>query len=75
MARTPVSRFEGQFEYLKTLRAVVQSDEGLRERETRRHAILSEAISRGFTDRGVDEVTAILVAQISVGVLNVSVDR
>ena len=70
-----VTRFEVQFEYLHRRRVIVQSDEGLRERETRRQSILSEAISRGFVDRGVDELSAILAAQIAVSVLNVSVDR
>ncbi len=69
------TRFEGRREYLRTRRAVVQADEGLRERELRKFSVLSEAISRGFRDRGVDELTSILAAQIAVTVFSVGVGR
>jgi len=52
------TRFEGQREYLRTRRTVVQGDESLRERELRKRCILSEAINRACLDRGYDELTA-----------------
>ncbi len=69
------TRFEGQHEYLRTRRAVVQSDEGLRERELRKLATLSEAISQGFRNRGVDELTSTLAAQIAVTAFSVAISR
>jgi AcrR family transcriptional regulator len=69
------TRFEGRLEYLRKRRAVIQADEGLRERELRKLSILSEAISRGFRDRGVDDLTSTLAAQIAVTVFSVAVSR
>ncbi len=69
------TRFEGNLDYLRTRRAVVQADEGLRERELRKSAVLADAIRREFTIRGSDELTATLTAQLAVTVLGVSVDR
>jgi AcrR family transcriptional regulator len=69
------TRFEGQRAYLRTRRAVIQGDEGLRERELRRLSALSDAISRGFRDRGFDELTSILAAQLAVTVFSVTISR
>jgi hypothetical protein len=69
------TRFEGRLEYLRTRRAVIQADEGLRERELRKLSALSEAISQGFRKRGVDELTATLAAQLAVSVFNVTISR
>ena len=69
------TRFEGNLDYLRTRRAVVQADEGLRERELRKSSVLADAIRREFLNRGTDELTATLIAQVAVTVLGVSVDR
>jgi len=69
------TRFEGRREYLRTRRALIQADEGLRERELRKLAALSDAIGRGFQDRGVDELTAMLAAQLAVTVFSVTISR
>jgi AcrR family transcriptional regulator len=69
------TRFEGNLDYLRTRRAVVQADEGLRERELRKFSVLADAIRREFRNRGADELTATLTAQVAVTVLGVSVDR
>ncbi len=69
------TRFEGMREYLRTRRAVVRADEGLRERELRKLSVVSEAVGRGFRDRGVDEVSSTLAAHIAVSVVSVAVDR
>ncbi len=42
--------------------AIIDADDGLRERELRKMSILSEAIGQGFRDRGVDELTSTLAA-------------
>ncbi|CAA9523127.1 MAG: hypothetical protein AVDCRST_MAG05-3747 [uncultured Rubrobacteraceae bacterium] len=69
------TRFEGLHGDLKTRRSVIRSDEGLRERELRKLSVLSEAVGRGFRDRGVDGLTATLAAQVAVTVFGVAIDR
>ena len=69
------TRFEGRREYLTARHAVIQADEGLRERELRKLSTLGEAISRGFQNRGVDELTALLAAQLSVAIFGVTISR
>ncbi len=69
------TRFEGRLAYLRTRRAVIQADEGLRERELRKLSALSEAITEGFRNRGVDELTSILAAQLAVTVFSVAITR
>lgn len=69
------NRFEGRREHLRTRRNVVQADEGLRERELRKLAALSDALRQGFLDRGVDELESALAAQVAVAVFNVSIGR
>jgi len=69
------TKFEGRRAYLRTRRAVIQADEGLRERELRKLSALSDAISQGFRDRGFDELTSILAAQLAVTVFSVTLSR
>ncbi len=72
VAATPL---EGRVAYLRTRRAVIQADEGLRERELRKLSVLSDAISQGFRTRGLDELTAMLAAQLAVTVFSVTISR
>jgi len=67
--------FAGRRAYLRACRAVIQADAGLRERELRKLAILADAIGRGFRERGVDELTATLAAQLAVTVFSVTIGR
>ncbi len=69
------TRLEGRVAYLRTRRAVIQADEGLRERELRKLSVLSDAISQGFRTRGLDELTAMLAAQLAVTVFSVTISR
>ena len=69
------TRFEGRLDYLRARRGVVQSDQGLRERELRKLSVLSEAITRGFRSRGLDDLTATVTAEIAVSVFSVSVSH
>jgi len=69
------TRLEGQRAYLRTRRAIIQVDEGLRERELRKLSALSDAINQGFRDRGVDELAALLAAQLAVTVFSVTISR
>ena len=68
-------QFDGLHDYLRTRRAIVRSDSGLRERELRKSLILAEAATKGFRDRGEDELTATLAAHISVTAFDIAIDR
>jgi AcrR family transcriptional regulator len=68
--------FEGRgLDYLVRRRAVIDSEPALQERELRKFALLSEALERGFRDRGVDDLTARLAAEIAVTAFRVAVAR
>jgi AcrR family transcriptional regulator len=69
------TRFDGRRDYLRARRAIVQTDEGLRERELRKLAAMTDAIGRAFRERGVDELAATLAAQLAVTVFSVTLDR
>lgn len=68
-------QFGGDVEHFRTRRALIDADEGLRERELRKMSALSEAISSGFQERGVDEVRAVLIAHVTATVFSVAIDR
>src|SRR6201994_1075114 len=52
------TRFEGRREDLRGRRAIIRSDDSLRERDRRKRGDLSEAIRVGFAGRGVPATTA-----------------
>lgn len=68
-------RFEGQRELLRIRQQVISTDDGLIEREMRKYATLSRAVSDGLRDRGTDELSATLTADVAVAVLRVAVTR
>jgi len=68
-------RFDGLHGYLRTRRGVVESDEGLRERELRKLTVLRDAARQGFLDRGLDDLAATLAAHVAVTLFDVSVSR
>jgi AcrR family transcriptional regulator len=67
--------FEGRREEIRVRRAIIRSDEGLRERDLRKRADLGEAIRAGFTGRGVDPTTAVLLAETAVTVIQVALEE
>jgi AcrR family transcriptional regulator len=69
------TRFEGRRAEIRERRAIIRSDQGLRERDLRKRAALAEAIRAGFVDRGVGTATAALVAELTVTVLYVALDE
>jgi AcrR family transcriptional regulator len=69
------TRFEGQRGELRQQRDIIRSDEGLRERDLRKRAALSEVIRVGFIGRGVDTRTAALLAETSVTLLYVALNE
>ncbi len=72
IART---RFVGQWEHLRKRRTVVQTDEGLRERELRKLAVLAAAIADSFRGRGLDELTSTLAGRYAATALDTALDR
>ncbi len=73
--QTVATELENQREYLLTRRAIIETDDGLRERELRKQSVLADAIRRGLLQRGVDELTATLTAHIAVSVFGVAITR
>ncbi|WP_344846490.1 helix-turn-helix domain-containing protein [Kribbella ginsengisoli] len=69
------TRFEGRREELREKRQIVRTDESLRERNLRKLAALRDAIHTGFVARGVAPLPATLLAEISVTLLNVSLNE
>ena len=69
------TRFAGRRDEFRQRRAIIRSDEGLRERELRKRAALAEVIREGLVGRGTDATTAALLAESSVTVLNVAIDE
>ena len=75
MRKLAETKFDGRRDYLLAYQAVIDSDAGLRERGLRKMSILSEAIGRGFRDRGMDDLAATLAAHTAVTVFSVALDR
>jgi AcrR family transcriptional regulator len=68
-------RFDGLRDYLRLRRGVVLSDEGLRERELRKRALIAEAAAAGFRDRGLSDLEASLAAQLAAAIIDTAVSR
>jgi AcrR family transcriptional regulator len=69
------NRFEGRRDEFRQRRAIIRSDQGLRERELSKSAALAKVIRDGLAGRGVDSRTAALLADSTVTVLNVAIDE
>jgi len=67
--------FQNRIDYLRKRRGVIDSNDGLRERELRKLATLSDVIARGFQARGSDDLHATLAAEIAVSVFKVALQR
>ncbi|TDV56253.1 TetR/AcrR family transcriptional regulator [Actinophytocola oryzae] len=76
LAPTAAEIFEGRgLDYLLRRRTAVDAEPALRERELRKFSLMSEALERGFRDRGVDDLTARLAAEIAVTTFRIAVTR
>jgi AcrR family transcriptional regulator len=69
------TRFEGRLDELREKRQIIQTDDSLRERNLRKLSALRDAIRTGFIHRGEAPLTATLLAEISVTLLNVSLNE
>lgn len=69
------SAFEGRRDEVRRVRAIIGSDEALRERDLRKRADLAVVIRAGFEHRGEDPLSAAILADLVVSVLHVALDR
>jgi AcrR family transcriptional regulator len=68
-------RFQDRRDDLRARRAIVRSDEGLRERELRKREALCDLAREGLADRGVPSPLAALLAETAATLLFVSVEE
>jgi len=69
------TRFEGRRDYLRTRREVIRTDPGLGERDLRKMAVLGEAATAAFRQRGLDELAAAVAAQLAVTAFGIAIGR
>lgn len=62
-------------EVLRMRHQIINTDQGLRERELRKMATLREAIVTGFLERGTDPLVARLAADLAMSVLRSALER
>jgi AcrR family transcriptional regulator len=67
--------FEGRLEQIKQRKTVMDGSAGLRERQLRKMEQLVDALAQAFRHRGLDDVTAAVVAETAVGLVKVSLGR
>ncbi|MEU6716972.1 TetR family transcriptional regulator [Nonomuraea sp. NPDC046802] len=67
--------FEPRFQDFRSWRAVVATDEGLRERELRKQQLMTETVVAALRERGLDEQTADLIARLAGLVLQRAIAR
>ncbi|KQO59723.1 TetR/AcrR family transcriptional regulator [Curtobacterium sp. Leaf261] len=75
LRRLAVSQFEPARGHFLAHRAVVLSDDGLRERELWKRSVLGDAMRAGFIARGADELSATLAAELGVTAFSVASAR
>jgi AcrR family transcriptional regulator len=68
------TRFDGRHQELSAKRKIIQSDESLGERNLRKLSALREAIRTGFIERGEEQLSAAVLAEISVTLLFVALN-
>lgn len=75
LGRVAAVRFDGLFGFLQARRAIIRSDESLRERELAKLAALGAAIVSVLEERGLTSDEARLAAGAAVTVFDVALDR
>ncbi len=68
------TRFQGRREQMRQWRAVVNSDEALRERDASKRSALAAVIRQGLLHRDVAPTTAAVLAETTVTLLHVALD-
>jgi AcrR family transcriptional regulator len=67
--------FDGPRAEVRRVRAIIESDEALRERDLKKRGALAAAVRSGFLERGEDPVTAAIAADLAVSVLHIALER
>jgi hypothetical protein len=68
--------FKGRgLDYLLRRRVAIDAEPALHERELRKFSLMSDALEQGFRDRGVDDLTAQLAAEIAVTTFRIAATR
>jgi AcrR family transcriptional regulator len=67
--------FDGRRDEIRQRKVIIEGNDGLRERELRKMALLTDAVAAAFRARGVDDLSAAVVAQTAVGIVQVSLRR
>ncbi len=75
LRQVAAARFDGRRDQVRTVRALIRSDEGLTERDLRKRADLVAVLRDGLAARGWDALVAALTADTAVTVLHVALDR
>ena len=76
LAPAAAGLFAGRsLDYLLRRRAAIDAEPALHERELRKFSLLSKALEQGFRDRGVDDLTARLAAELAVTTFRIAVTR
>jgi hypothetical protein len=76
LAPAAAAIFEGRsLDYLLRRRAAIDAEPALRERELRKFSLLADALRQGFRDRGVDDLTARLAAELAVTTFRIAATR
>jgi AcrR family transcriptional regulator len=76
LAPTAAEIFEGRsLDCLLRRRAAIDAEPALHERQLRKFSLMSEALEQGFRDRGADDLTAQLAAEIAVTTFRIAVTR
>lgn len=76
LAPTAAELFEGRsLDYLLRRRTAIDAEPALHERELRKFSLMSQALEQGFRNRGADDLTALLAAEIAVTTLRIAATR
>ncbi|HEX7662354.1 MAG TPA: TetR family transcriptional regulator [Pseudonocardiaceae bacterium] len=67
--------FGSRFDYLRSWRAIVASDEGLRERLLRKQELTTDTALAALRERGLDEPSADMIARLAAVVLQRALDE
>jgi AcrR family transcriptional regulator len=68
------ARFDGRREEVRRLRDLVRAEPSLQERDAQKRADLVRVVRPALEERGADPVTAALLAEVGVSVVNVALD-
>lgn len=69
------NRFQARRHEVRLMRRLIESDDGLRERDLRKRAALADAIRHGLVDRGLAAPHAALLADTTVTVMHGALDE